>query len=129
MSESTPVISTRGGRTGTPAQREAAVYVGRGSVWGNPYPMRPGAEDPEDTTAGSRRDVVMRYEMHLLSRPDLLRQAASLHGRVLRCFCAPRPCHADVLAHYADALATTGELPDTTAFAAIYGRAISQEKR
>ncbi len=120
MSESTPVISTKRGRTGTPAQRERAIYVGRGSIWGNPYPMRPGAEDPSDASAGSRRDVVLRYEAHLLESPELLRQVASLHGEVLRCFCAPRPCHADVLAHYADALALTGELPEITAFAVIY---------
>jgi hypothetical protein len=76
------------------------VYVGRrtrgwpASPWGNPY--RPG---PDGTLA----EVLARYEHeHLASRPDLLAMLPELRGKVLGCWCHPKPCHADVLARLAD---------------------------
>lgn len=89
------------------------VYIGRGSKWGNPFPMR-GRGDAE------RRRVVLAYESHLLSNPRLLRDLPELQGKVLQCFCAPLPCHGHVLAHYADALSRTGRLPLRTAASVIY---------
>lgn len=37
-----------------------------------------------------------------------------------QCFCAAAPCHGDVLERYTAAMATTGELPEHSPFAAIY---------
>lgn len=89
------------------------VYIGRGSVWGNPFPMR-------NTSDAERKRVIVAYEDHLLASPLLLARISTLHGKRLACFCAPKPCHGDVLKHYADALATTGQLPAMTARELIY---------
>ena len=61
-----------------------AVYVGRGSPWGNPF--RIGRD-------GSRVDVIERFAREVLPTLDLV----PLRGKHLVCFCAPLPCHADIL--------------------------------
>lgn len=75
-----------------------AVYVGRPTQWGNPF--RIGVH-------GNRAEVIRKYEVYLRSRPDLLAQLTDLRGRDLVCWCAPAPCHADVLLK----LANEGEAP------------------
>ena len=71
------------------------VYIGRPSVWGNPYHI---GKD------GSRRDkVITMYRQWLMAQPELVARAKrELKGKVLGCWCAPRPCHGDVLAEVAN---------------------------
>lgn len=68
-----------------------AVYVGRPTKFGNPFPAV--------ATAASRAAAVARYRQWLASRPDLLAAARiELAGRDLACWCPlDRACHADVL--------------------------------
>lgn len=61
-----------------------AVYVGRGSPWGNPFLI---GQD------GTRADVIRKFECETLLSLDL----SPLRGKDLVCYCAPLPCHADVL--------------------------------
>lgn len=77
-------------------RRSGAHYdlmVDRTSFWGNPFVV--GAD-------GTRREVIEKYRAMVLSRPDMLARLPELRGRVLGCWCKPRPCHADVLAELAD---------------------------
>lgn len=50
-----------------------------------------------------REAMVRRYREYLEGRPDLLRRLrdGELAGRALGCWCAPLPCHGDVLLDYA----------------------------
>lgn len=68
---------------------EGAVYVGRPTKFGNPFPVA------EYGPAGA----VEQYRLWLQTQPDLVDAArAELRGRNLACWCPPgRPCHADVL--------------------------------
>jgi hypothetical protein len=61
-----------------------AVYVGRGSPWGNPY--RLGID-------GTRTEVIDKFVKNVL--PDL--DVSMLKGKDLVCFCAPKSCHADYI--------------------------------
>lgn len=72
-----------------------AVYVGRPSKWGNPFSL------PNET----QRDwVIHLYREYLQKHPDLVEAAKrELRGRDLVCWCAPKPCHADVLLEVANA--------------------------
>lgn len=66
-----------------------AIYVGRGSRWGNPF--RIGVD-------GDASECVYRYAQYLRGRSDLLAQLSTLRGRSLACWCPlDQPCHADVL--------------------------------
>ena len=77
------------------------VYVGRPSVWGNPFSHKP------DTLAkfkvATREESIARHREWFLSQPELVARAkAELRGKVLGCWCAPSTCHADVIAEVAN---------------------------
>jgi hypothetical protein len=78
----------------TADSRAGAVYIGRGSKWGNPF--RIGID-------GNRTAVIEKYERWLRSQHDLLRALDELRGRNLLCFCAPKACHGDLLLRLANA--------------------------
>jgi hypothetical protein len=61
-----------------------AVYVGRGSSWGNPYVIG---------KHGDRAQVIELYRRHIL--PQL--SCKELKGKHLVCFCKPAACHGDLL--------------------------------
>lgn len=52
---------------------------------------------------GSNEEAVAAYCRHLLQEPGLLARVPLLRGSTLACWCAPDPCHADVLAVLAEA--------------------------
>ena len=81
------VYSKRNGHTTPPA---GAVYVGRPTIYGNPFPIGP----------DGREACVARYAewLHQPEQAGLRERAIDeLHGRDLVCWCAPHACHADVL--------------------------------
>jgi hypothetical protein len=71
-----------------------AVYVGRPTKFGNHFVV---GED------GTRREVIKKYRDYLKKRPVLLSAIKKeLKGKDLVCWCAPLPCHADVLLEIAN---------------------------
>ena len=70
-----------------------AIYIGRGSPWGNRFVI---GRD------GTRDEVCEQYEAWLATQPGLLARLPSLQGRDLVCFCAPRRCHGDTLRRLAN---------------------------
>lgn len=77
------------------------VYVGRPTKWGNPIRL-----ERESDRAG----VLEEYKRYLETRPDLVEAAKiELRGQRLGCYCAPKACHADVLAEIAN---TSEPCPD-----------------
>jgi hypothetical protein len=71
-----------------------AVYVGRPSAFGNPFPMQTEAE---------RGAVCEQFEHMLLNKPTLIAKVkAELKGKDLVCWCAPKRCHADTLLRIAN---------------------------
>ncbi|MEV3912799.1 DUF4326 domain-containing protein [Streptomyces canus] len=86
------------------------AYVGRRRTMGGwdlpKHPLHhPFAYDtPSRRRDGTRAEVMAKYRVYLLRRPDLLALVPGLRGRALACWCAPEPCHADVLAELAEDL-------------------------
>jgi hypothetical protein len=73
-----------------------AVYVGRPSWWGNPFEL---GKD------GDRAQVIEKFRLFMAD--DSVRREmciAHLQGKHLVCWCAPKPCHADVLLKIANNL-------------------------
>ena len=68
-----------------------AVYIGRPSKWGNVFAMqRKGIEE--------RERVLILFTRYLSKHPELVKDIKDeLRGKDLVCFCAPLPCHGDVL--------------------------------
>jgi hypothetical protein len=51
---------------------------------------------------GTRAEVIAKYREYLLNSPELLEQLPELQGKVLACWCTPKPCHGDVLLELLD---------------------------
>lgn len=67
-----------------------AVYVGRGSKYGNPF---------EIGKHGTRDEVCDLFEKKILPKINV----SELRGKDLVCFCAPARCHAESLMKKANA--------------------------
>jgi hypothetical protein len=46
--------------------------------------------------------VITKYRAYIQNHPELLAQVHELKGKVLGCWCNPKPCHGDVLAELAE---------------------------
>ena len=69
------------------------VYVGRPTIWGNPFVV---GKD------GNREEVIDKYRKWAVKQPHLMKNLYRLKGKRIACWCTPEPCHADVLAELAD---------------------------
>lgn len=81
-----------------------SVFVGRPSKWGNPFKLASYYEGLNtEEKMFHRREVIRQYRKYLWSHPELIADAKiELKGRNLVCYCAPLPCHADVLLEVAN---------------------------
>ena len=78
-----------------------AVYIGRRnaryrlpvSKWGNPFSIKREAD---------RAEAIAAYERWLQSQRPLMEALHELSGLDLVCWCAPLPCHGDVLLRLAN---------------------------
>jgi hypothetical protein len=70
------------------------IYIGRPSKWGNPFVI---GRD------GTREEVIEKFHQYILGSPELYAAARSeLRGKNLVCYCAPLPCHGDILLEIAN---------------------------
>lgn len=73
------------------------VYIGRGTPFGNPYPIS------KDAT---REEVLKLFRSYFFERlkrePDWKAKVDKLKGKVLGCHCVPLPCHGDIIIQYLD---------------------------
>ena len=74
------------------------VYIGRAGhgydgFWGNPF---------VEGVHGTRAEVIAQFREHVLRSPGMRARLPELRGKVLGCFCSPKPCHGDVLAELAN---------------------------
>lgn len=93
---------------------DGAVYVGRGTQWGNP--IRIGTPNADDYMRGTREDAVAKYRYEIVQMNggfvgfNRLWVRKHLRGKDLACWCPlidkdgnKVPCHADVLLELANA--------------------------
>lgn len=71
------------------------VYIGRGSIWGNPYSHLPNSK--ATYLVQDRLEAIVCYECWIRDNEELLSQLKTLRGKVLGCYCKPQACHGDVL--------------------------------
>lgn len=71
-----------------------AIYIGRPSKWGNPFSHMPNTLATHRTT--TRKEAIERYSTWL-SKTTHTNTIKELRGKDLVCFCAPLPCHGDIL--------------------------------
>jgi len=64
------------------------VYIGRPSIWENPFII---GKD------GTRKEVIEKYEKYLRNNEELINRIMELDGKILGCWCKPKPCHGDII--------------------------------
>lgn len=70
------------------------IYIGRPSVWGNPFVI---GRD------GSRAEVLEKYRSWISKQSELQERAKrELRDKTLGCWCSPKTCHGDILAEIAN---------------------------
>lgn len=72
------------GRHSGPGRR----YIGRPDIFSNPFVI---GRD------GTRAEVIAKYERWALKQPHIIAALPELVDKDLVCWCAPLPCHGDVL--------------------------------
>ncbi len=76
---------------------EGAIYVGRGTPWGNPY--RVGVMPMNGDGGQTLAEALWAYENLFLTDKN----PGTLRGKDLACWCPlDQPCHADVLLRIAN---------------------------
>jgi len=74
------------------------VYIGRGTPWGNPFPIGIGGKgDDRETVIEKFRTY---FSEEILSNPEKKKALLSLRGYRLGCHCKPLACHGDIIADY-----------------------------
>jgi hypothetical protein len=73
------------------------IYIGRPSIWGNPYTHIKDKTTKAQFIVKSREEAIQKYREWIVTQPELMQQIESLRGKVLGCWCKPKSCHGDVL--------------------------------
>lgn len=75
------------------------VYIGRPSIWGNPFVIR---------KDGNRKEVIFKYRKWLKDQLKTgnikIEELKNLKNKKLGCWCKPKPCHGDVILDFLDKL-------------------------
>jgi hypothetical protein len=80
------------------APKNSFVYIGRPSPLGNPFLLRDASDDVQ------RIQVIEKYRnwfnIKIEEDPVFRAQVEAVRGKDLGCWCAPRPCHGDVIVEW-----------------------------
>ena len=78
-----------------------AVYIGRGSPYGNPFTHLTGTK--ATTVVDDRDKACEEFEKWASSNPQFITDVKrNLRGKHLVCFCKPKRCHGDYLLRIAN---------------------------
>lgn len=80
-------------------KEEFDVYIGRGSIWGNPFTHKEGTK--AQIVVSSREAAVKAYRGWLWNQLRVgnitKEMLIELDGKRLGCYCKPQACHGDVI--------------------------------
>lgn len=80
------------------------VYIGRGSIFGNPYTHIKDKKTKAQFIVNSRDEAIEKYEEYFYNKiktdPLFKQEILKLKNKILGCFCKPAPCHGDIIANY-----------------------------
>jgi len=98
---------------------EFDVYVGRPSIWSNPWSHVFGYQTIQVENRHKAIDNYMKWligsdftDFEQERRKQILERVHELKGKVLGCWCAPKACHALVLHMFADGMLEPNDKED-----------------
>lgn len=82
------------------------VYIGRGSIFGNPFTHLPLARTFAMYQVDSREEAIDKYKEYFYNRiehdEEFLIEILKLKDKTLGCYCKPNSCHGDIIADFLD---------------------------
>lgn len=75
------------------------IYIGRPSKWGNPFTHIVDKHTLAEFVVKTREESIMKY-LEWITKGNgryLIKDLHELKGKVLGCWCKPKPCHGEVL--------------------------------
>lgn len=96
---------------------ENVIYIGRGSVLGNPYTSIQGRETLAKFVVGSRKESIERFKEYLIKCiEDKDEKICNLMNKIYKlsckgdvqisCYCKPKACHGDIIKEIIDSKTT-----------------------
>ena len=79
------------------SEKGTYVYIGRGSIFGNPYTHLPLANTKAEFQCSTREESIRMYEAYARANDNIMGHLHELVGKDLGCFCYPKSCHGDIL--------------------------------
>ena len=64
-------------------------------MWGNPFSSKDGTL--AKFRVASKSEAIQSYEEWIENQPHLIDELKALKGKILGCWCKPKPCHGDVI--------------------------------
>lgn len=83
-----------------------SVYIGRGSIFGNPYShLAQGLHKFQVATRDEACDKYQEYfDKRIAEDEEFRKEVLKLNGETLGCFCKPARCHGDTIIKYLEGL-------------------------
>jgi len=80
------------------------VYIGRPSIWGNPFTHISDKETLAEHVVSNRAEALEKYREYITNNQELMSKILELDNKVLGCFCItdgsfpiPYVCHGQIL--------------------------------
>jgi hypothetical protein len=73
------------------------IYIGRGSIWGNPFTDQPEGTTKAKYVVETREEAIEKYRIYIEENIVMIKRLKKLKGKTLACYCKPKQCHGDVL--------------------------------
>lgn len=85
----------------TERQLAGDIYIGRGSIWGNPFTHIKHKETQAQFVVSSRKEALKQYREYLLNNKLLLSKLHELRDKRLFCWCVPKhKCHGEIIIEF-----------------------------
>jgi hypothetical protein len=66
------------------------IYIGKPSKWENPFRL------------SNRKKSIIKHANWVILQDELMKDILELDGKILGCWCKPKPCHGDTLIELAE---------------------------
>ncbi len=84
------------------------VYIGRGSIFGNPYTHIKNKNTKAEFIVNTREEAVEKYRKYFYNKinadKNFKNEVLKLKNKTLGCFCKPKACHGDIIVEYLEKL-------------------------
>ena len=83
------------------------VYIGRPSIWGNPFTHIKDKDTLAEFIVKDRDEAIRKYGEWARRQPIIMGRIEELRGKILGCWCHPKKCHGNVIVEILNEIASS----------------------